>query len=552
MTTPLPRSPIGWIPHLWNRVLFPGDADTRARVRPLSLLVVLLLPAILLYPTRSFMLLEPDEGRYAQIPKEMVDGGSWVVPTLQGEPYLDKPPLMYWLVAISYELFGVSEASARLVPALCVHLTILAIYLLGRRSIGERGAFWAALLLTVAPGFMGVARLLLLDGLLTLCVTTSVLCGFEAVRSGTLNRRWWMAAAVMSGLGFLTKGPISEVLLFPPLLLFAWLQRHRQADGEALSLWKWAKAHLPDALLFAGIVVLVNLPWYVAMYFRQPEFLKYFFWEHNVMRFAKPFDHLEPVWYYVPIFLGGFLPGMLLAIPYFRCLLFGGTDEAQHRSAAGGFWLLSGLWCLFFFSLSGSKLPTYILPAFPPLCLALGEFVARSRWDRALYPRAVIGTFAALLIAVNSIGLPWYAKMRSPMGRPEMVRQYLNDPDVTVVTYPRNVDSVAFYTDRHDLKRIRSKDVNQMIVDSHFRPKTVILFTHESSLRGFEETLAGAKGSSVRITETKSFRLKPTNWLEKAIGGTPWGLCDIAVIEPSAEYVTQQQKAKGVALRGGE
>ncbi len=551
MTTSLPRTALGWGTHLWNRVLFPGEADDRTRVRPLSLLFVLLLPAILLYPTRSFMLLEPDEGRYAQIPKEMVEGGSWVVPTLQGEPYLDKPPLMYWLVAISFKLFGVSEASARLVPALCVHFTILGIYLLGRRSIGERGAFWAALLLTVAPGFLGVARLLLLDGLLTFCVTMSVLCGFEAVRSGKLIRGWWIAAAMMSGLGFLTKGPISEVLLFPPLLLFAWLQRHRTTHGEALSLWKWAKAHFPDALLFAGIVVLVNLPWYVAMYFRQPEFLKYFFWEHNVMRFAKPFDHLEPVWYYVPIFLGGFLPGVLLAVPYVRSLLLGGNRQALNRSAAGGFWLLSGLWCLFFFSLSGSKLPTYILPAFPPLCLALGEFIARSRWNRSLYPRGVIAAFATFLLAVNYVGLPWYAKMRSPMGRPELVEKYLNDPEVTVVTYPRNVDSVAFYTDRRDLKRIRSKDVNQMIVDSHFRPKTVILFTHESSLRGFEETLAGAKGSSVRITETESFRTKPGNWFEKVIGGTPWGLCDIAVIEPSAEYV-RQQKAKGVAMKDTE
>ncbi len=530
--TPFPRSALGWAPHLWNRVLFPGDADTRTRVRPLSLLFVLLLPAILLYPTRSFMLLEPDEGRYAQIPKEMVEGGSWIVPTLQGEPYLDKPPLMYWLVAISYELFGVGEASARLVPALCVHLTILAIYLLGRRSIGERGAFWAALLLTVAPGFLGVARLLLLDGLLTLCVTTSVLCGFEAVRSGTLDRRWWIAAALMSGLGFLTKGPISEVLLFPPLLLFAWLQRHRSVEGEPLGLGKWGRAHAKDAALFAGIVVLVNLPWYVAMYLRRPEFLKYFFWEHNVMRFARPFDHLEPIWYYVPIFVGGFLPGVLLAVPYFRSLLSGGAEEAENRSAAGGFWLLSGLWCLFFFSLSGSKLPTYILPAFPPLCLALGEFVARSRWDKRLATRGIVATFAAILAFVNFVGLPWYAEERSPMGRPEMVRQYLDDPTVTVVTYPRNVDSVAFYTGRKDLKRMRSKDVNQMITDSHFRPKTVILFTHEHSLHGFEETLNGAIGSSVRITETKSFSRKPTNWLDKLVGATPWGLCDIAVIEP--------------------
>src|SRR4029078_8129507 len=137
--------------------------------------------------------------------------------TVAGWACRDTPPLMYWLIALSCRAFGVTPEAARLVPAICVHLTILAVYLIGRRSIGERAALWAALLLGVAPGFVSVARLLLLDGLLALCVTTSVLCGFEAVRTGTLKLRWWFAAAVASGLGFLTKGPIAELLLFVPL-----------------------------------------------------------------------------------------------------------------------------------------------------------------------------------------------------------------------------------------------------------------------------------------------------------------------------------------------
>jgi 4-amino-4-deoxy-L-arabinose transferase-like glycosyltransferase len=178
MTAAEVRSPLAWCRFLFTGVLFTGAADGKTRVRPLSLLVLLLVPGVLLYPTRSFHLLEPDEGRYAQIPKEMLHGGSWVVPTLQGEPYLDKPPLMYWLVALSYSAFGASAESARLVPALCVHLTILLMYLIGRRSVGERAAFWAAVLLSVAPGYVCVARLILLDGLLTRCDTASVLCGF--------------------------------------------------------------------------------------------------------------------------------------------------------------------------------------------------------------------------------------------------------------------------------------------------------------------------------------------------------------------------------------
>ncbi len=517
MTEP-PRSAIGWLPHLWQTVLFPPADALPTRVYLGRFLLVALLPAVLLYPCRGFMLLEPDEGRYAQIAKELLDRDAWVVPTLQGEPYLDKPPLFYWLVKLSYQAFGVSEASARLVPAACVHITILLVYLLGRRSVGEKAAFWAALLLTASPGYLGVARLLLLDGLLTLCVTASVLCGYEAVRGGRLRWGWWVAAAVASGMGFLTKGPISEVLLFPPLLAVGWLGGTSARVG-----WR-------GCLGFAAVVVAVNLPWYVAMYRVRPEFLGHFFWEHNVLRFVKPFDHLQPVWYYVPVLLGGFLPGVVVGLPHLRGLLFDPTPLArQTRTPAGGFWLLAGLWCVAFFSVSGSKLPTYILPALPPLALALGEFVARSRWDRSTAFRGMLGTFATLLAAWHFVGMPWYARERSPMRLPERVVPWLSDPATPVVTYPRNVDSVAFYTGRSDLRRVRSADVNQMIVDSMGRPRTVVLFTHDHSLAAFRHALP----PEVRVAEVIPVRDRRAKgvlgWLT---GGGAWGLCDIAVLEP--------------------
>ena len=511
-------TPLTWVRLFFTHVLFPQSMPMPAGIRRSALALVVLLPALLLYPTMNFYLLEPDEGRYAQIPKEMLQSGQWVVPTLMGEPYLDKPPLFYWLVALSYKFFGISEASARLVPALAVHLTILMVYLLGRRSLGERPAFWAAMLLTVAPGYLGVARFLVLDGLLTFCITTSILCGFEAVRTGIFRRKWWIMAAVFSGLGFLTKGPISEVLFFPPLMVFGWLTQRS------------AKVRWFDVLLFAGVVIGVNLPWYIAMVLQRPEFLGYFFWEHNVMRFVKPFDHLQPVWYYVPVLLLGFLPGVLLGIPYIVGLLRGDNST---RTRMGGFWLLAGLWCMLFFSISGSKLPTYILPAFPPLCLALGEFIARSRWNLHWGTRGILATFALLLAAAHYVGVPWYARERSPMKQAEVVAKYVGDPNVTVVSYPRNVDSVAFYTGRNDITPIRTKDANKLILESHFRPRTVILFTHNHSLHGFKETIRGAVNCTIRVTDEYDMqRHDKTDWVTKLLGGGPWGLCDIAVVEP--------------------
>src|SRR5579872_4771772 len=141
-TPPPSRSLPAWIPYLWSHVLFPGRSSARIEpVRAASLLLLLVLPALLLYPCMAFRLLEPDEGRYAEIPREMLARGDWLVPQLQGQPYLDKPPLVYWLVMLSYRVCGVHDWSARLVPALAVHGCIVLTYLFGRRWMSERAAF---------------------------------------------------------------------------------------------------------------------------------------------------------------------------------------------------------------------------------------------------------------------------------------------------------------------------------------------------------------------------------------------------------------------------
>src|SRR5437588_1188385 len=140
-TAPLPRSFLSCRPLAWSCVLFPAAALDRTACRWPALLLLLHLPGLLLYPCMSFYLFEPDESRYAEIPREMLQRGEWVVPYLQGEPYLDKPPLLYWLIEASYMLFGVRVWAARLVPALAVHGCVLLTYFFGRRSVGERAAF---------------------------------------------------------------------------------------------------------------------------------------------------------------------------------------------------------------------------------------------------------------------------------------------------------------------------------------------------------------------------------------------------------------------------
>jgi 4-amino-4-deoxy-L-arabinose transferase-like glycosyltransferase len=352
---PFPRAPAGRLPFVWSRVLFPGAPATAPEPwRGRSLLLLVILPAVLLYPCLSFHLFEPDESRYAEIPREMLLRGEGVVPYLQGEPYLDKPPLLYWLVEGSYGLFGIHVWAARLVSALAVHACIVLTWLLGRRSLGERPAFWAALLLCVAPGFLGMGRLLILDGLLTLWTTLALLAGFEAVRGPQLRRGWWLLAAAACGLGVLTKGPVALVLLLPPL----WL--HRRLTGGGCRIGR------RDAALFTAVLLAVALPWYAAMSVRVPDFAREFFWDHNVRRFLDDFAHQHGVWFYAPVVLAGLFPGTLLLVPFVRLLLSGEESAARLRTPSWGFWLLAGGWCVFFFTLSSGKLPTYVLPAFPP------------------------------------------------------------------------------------------------------------------------------------------------------------------------------------------
>jgi 4-amino-4-deoxy-L-arabinose transferase-like glycosyltransferase len=529
-----PRTLSAWCRFLWSDILFPGMREATGPYRLRSLLLLIAVPALLLYPCLSFHLFEPDESRYAQIAREMLQRGEVVVPYLQGEPYLDKPPLTYWLTEASYALFGVEVAAARLAPALAVHACILIVYLLGRRSLGEASAFRGALLLSLAPGFLGMGRLLLLDGILTLWTTLALLSAFEAVRGQRLRWGWWLLAAVACGLGILTKGPIALILLLPPL----WLWRRLSGQGAAPGRRGW--------LVFLGVALAVALPWYIAMCLRVPAFATTFLWEHNVQRFLAPLAHQHGVWYYVPVLLGSLLPATLLIVPFTRFLFSADPESADRRTPELGFFLLAAGWCVLFFTLSACKLATYVLPALPPLALAFGHFLAADRWRSHRAPRVAAITTFAVLALVHYLALPWYAWFRSPLNQPEQVYRLCSDPAQVVVCYPRNCDSVAFYLGRDDLRNYRSKDIEDLRALVRRYPRTVILCTHRSSLRGLRQLLP----PEVAVVESVSLGLRDIPGVPRSLmkplnlmmGETALGLCDIAVVEKKAPSATEHAR----------
>jgi hypothetical protein len=232
---------------------------------------------------------------------------------------------------------------------------------------------------------------------------------------------------------------------------------------------------------FLAVVLVVSLPWYVAVAWRSPGFAGYFFWKHNVLRFLTPFDHQQPVWFYGPVLLGGLLPGSLLAVSWLRSLGSAKPGATARRCPEQGYLLLAGGWCVLFFSLSGCKLPTYVLPAFPPLALALGYHVAGTRWQSARLTRGVVVMAALLLVAAHYVVVPWYADFHSPMSCAAEVERYCADPGTPVVCYPRNCDSVAFYLGRDDFRSFRSKETAALLDYLRAQPRTVLLFTHRHS-----------------------------------------------------------------------
>jgi len=365
----LPHSLGTMLSSWWTRRLFPGRGETANQPRSLPALpafaLLLTLSTLLFFTQLQIPLLEPQEPRYAEISREMLAERSWVVPVLHSQPYLDKPPMFYWLIMASYQVFGVQDWAARLVPGLAGVLTVLLTWLWGKAVVGERSAFWGALILCLSARFVYLERLLTFDSVLCLTVTAGLAAAHVAVLGTQLRWGWWALSAAACGLGLLTKGPVAMALILLPAFLY------QSIDGRC------PRPTLTALAVYLAVAGLVAAPWFVSVLVLQPDFAGYFFWTHNVVRFLAPFDHEEPFWFHLPGLLFGMLPWSLLLPGLLLFLLRKSPQNAARRSPALGFFLLAGLWGLLFFSLAGCKRAVYILPTMPPLALAFGYYLGQ-------------------------------------------------------------------------------------------------------------------------------------------------------------------------------
>jgi 4-amino-4-deoxy-L-arabinose transferase-like glycosyltransferase len=412
-----------------------------------SLLLCLLAGALFL-GRLDLPLLEPEEARYAEIPREMLAESRLIVPVLHGQVYGDKPPLLYWLVMGCYALLGRHDWAARLVPGAAGILTVLLSYRWGRHILGERTALAGALVLCLSPRFVYLARNLSMDGLLCLAVTGALLAGRAALARPQLRWRWWLLSAGCVGVGLLAKGPVALALVVPPL--FACRLLCRGSCRPAALAWF---AYLLTALAVAG-------PWYVALAVADPTAAADFLWRHHVLRYVEPFDHARPVWFYLPDLLGALLPAAAL-VPAVWLVKASGWHQPAGKlpcpSADAGcspfaelsFYLLAGLWCFLFFSASGCKRAIYLLPALPMLALVVGWHLAvLSRWPRFAWGGGLLA--GGVMLGWLHFWLP--AHHRAFSLREQVQQAAGGAADLPVWCCPRFWDSVSFYLDRDDVR----------------------------------------------------------------------------------------------------
>ncbi len=296
---------------------------------------------------------EPDEGRYAEAGREMMASGDYLTPHLNGVPHYAKPPLTYWLIAFSLSAFGVNEFAARLPAALAGLGTLLAVFLMGRRALGEAGGLWSVVILLSSVLFFGVARLITTDMLLTCWVTWSVwvIWRWSESRDRSWGNLLWFYAFL--GLGMMTKGPVAVLL---PLFAVVGL-RWRHPDLR-LRQMGWLRGGL--------VMLAISMPWFLVITWRQPELLHYFLGREIAGRvLSNVHGRSEAWWYFLPVLAGAMLPWTpwLALTPLIRRNL---PQREANLLRMCVVWAGAGL---ALFTLSRSKLPTYILPLMPPLAL---------------------------------------------------------------------------------------------------------------------------------------------------------------------------------------
>lgn len=363
--------------------------------------LVLALAALSCFVGLAHPLQNLNEGLYARVALEMLHSSDWIIPTLDGVPYLEKPPLMYWLTAASFALFGVTEWSARATPVIGELLALGAVAWFARRRLGRTAALVAPAALASFPLCVAMSRTLLFDSLFTGLLAWALVLLHEALHAPR-GEKWLRASAVALAGAVLTKGFAALVFYaLVALVVAAFAGRARRRVLRDPVAW----------LLFLAVAA----PWHVAASLRQPGFAWFYFVNEHVMRFLDervPRDyHTGPWWFYLPRLLADAFPWSLalLTLPWARRRRLLAEDVLLWT------WLLVPL---VLFSLSRAKGEYYLLVAMPALALIVALRLEALAGERGL---ALLPATWVAILAAASLALPDLAPYRLPQGAAALV-----------------------------------------------------------------------------------------------------------------------------------
>ncbi len=322
--------------------------------------ILLVLFCLVLYSTFLGLipLLDPDEPVYGETAKEMLASGDWISPRIYGDFWYDKPPLFYWLEALSFSVFGISTWSARLPSVLFAAATPVYLYLSMRKMLGEKTALYGAFICATSLEIIVLARSAVTDTVLVFALTVTLI---------SFLRKKYVIAYTFCGLALLAKGPIG--FGFPALIVGLWMIFSKTFTWKGIMALRW----------YWGIPLacLVGLPWYIAMgHIHGDAFIDTFLGYHNVTRFVSP-EHAgkNHYWLYIVVLIAGFypwtgtLPGILR------------RARAWSKDPVLLYLMTWAFFIFVFFSLSSTQLFSYLLPIFPPISLLAGKYLTELAED---------------------------------------------------------------------------------------------------------------------------------------------------------------------------
>lgn len=345
----------------------------------------------------------PDETRYAEISREMLQRGDWIVPHFLGLRYFEKPDAGYWINNLSQMIFGHSNFAVRFGSVFSIGLSALLVLWLANLMWRNRQKSYTAVLIYISCTLVfSIGTYSVLDPMITLWVNAAMLCSYYCLRvTGTRQKAFsWITLGLACGMGFMTKGFLALAVPVIAVLPIVWSEKRFK------TLLCWGPVAIVSALI-------LSLPWVIAIGEREPDFWRYFFWVEHIQRFAeKNAQHSAPFWYYIPVLCLGALPWLGL-LPG---ALISGWKKRVLRPEL--FFLLSWvLMPLIFFSIAKGKLPTYILPCFAPLALLMADYFEQVRQTanpRALKINGIIniifGSIVVIALVVMSGILPLHIK----------------------------------------------------------------------------------------------------------------------------------------------